>query len=476
MRGAGRRLEHVGSRVVKTGVGAVVRRRAADRIDLPLSHWDLAIGANERLWSGPLDLEVLARREGTPLHVARGDLLDRNVDAALRRRAAGPRCDAFYSYKTNPVPGVLARMHARGVGAEVISAYELWLALRLGVPPQRIVYNGPAKTSDSIRLAIRRGVLLINANSASEAELIAGLAAAEEHVVNLGVRVALPGMWSGQFGIAADSPLVTSAVQRAAAHPFVALRGLHFHRGLTIRDRQTLTAYVSGVLSFCDDLHRRTGWHPEILDLGGSLACPTVSSIPPRQYRFNRALGTDLLPPDPAVAVGLADASTIAATMVADHFAAAGRPSPRVVLEPGRALSANTQLLLTTVVDVKEDGQLAHAVLDAGIGVAEPVPNEYHQLFSVSAPAAAATTGYRLVGPICTPMDVLYNHWRLPRLEVGHVLAIMDSGAYFIPQSTAFSFPRAPVVLQDGAAVVPCRRRETFDDMVRCDDLPTDHP
>ena len=60
--------------------------------------------------------------------------------------------------------------------------------------------------------------------------------------------------------------------------------------------------------------------------------------------------------------------------------------------------------------DVKDDGALAHAVLDAGVNVAEPVTNEYHQLLSVTDPTAAATIPYRLVGPICTPADVLYQH------------------------------------------------------------------
>ena len=79
----------------------------------------------------------------------------------------------FSSYKTNPVPGVLARLHGHGVGAEVISPYELWLAMRLGVPGERIIYNGPAKSPASIRAAIRHGALLVNANSVSEARLIA---------------------------------------------------------------------------------------------------------------------------------------------------------------------------------------------------------------------------------------------------------------------------------------------------------------
>jgi diaminopimelate decarboxylase len=134
-------------------------------------------------------------------------------------------------------------------------------------------------------------------------------------------------------------------------------------------------------------------------------------------------------------------------------------------------LTSDTQLLLTSVLDVKVDGALAHAVLDAGINVAEPVRNEFHQLFSASAPSAPPTTPYRLVGPICTPADVLYNNWRLPMLEPGHVLAIMDTGAYFVPFSTAFSFPRPAIVMQDGAKVVTCRRHESFDDLLALDEI-----
>jgi diaminopimelate decarboxylase len=205
--------------------------------------------------------------------------------------------------------------------------------------------------------------------------------------------------------------------------------------------------------------------------MGGSLACPTVAAIPRRQFRLNRAIGTDLLPPDPRDTLGLHEASHMAARVVTDHFGSRNLSIPRVVLEPGRALTGDAQLLLTTVVDVKDDGELRYAVLDAGINVAEPVSSEYHQLFSVSAPTAPSTTPYRVVGPICTPADVLYNNWRLPPLEPGHVLAIMDSGAYFVPFSTTFSFPRPAIVMQDGEDVVPCRRRESFDDMTAFDEV-----
>lgn len=465
-----RLTQHHLKQFAKSRLGGIVARSQPVRTDLPHSVWGLEIGPGGTLWSGDVDLADLAASHGTPLHLVQGAALDRNASLLTDGTGTDGRPDVFYSYKTNPVAGVLQHLHTRGIGAEVISAYELWLAFRLGVEPERIIYNGPAKSTDSLRTAIRRGVLLINANSLSEARLISHLAEQEQRRVVLGLRVALPGMWGGQFGINSESPALREEVGRCLADPSVELRGLHFHRGLTIRDHTTLTSYVASILDFCDRLRADTGWSPTFLDVGGSLACPTVAGIPPRQYRLNRALGTDLIPPDPTNAVGLDEAANIVGSMIAGHFRQAGLPPVRVIIEPGRALTANTQLFLTTVVDVKTDRDLPYAVLDAGINLAEPVTTEYHQLFSVSKPDHPASTSYRLAGPICTPADVLYNNWRLPPLEPGHVLAIMDAGAYFVPFATAFSFPRAKILMQDGSAGVrTIRRAEDFADLARFD-------
>jgi diaminopimelate decarboxylase len=408
---------------------------------------------------------------GSPLHVVHGTRLDAYARAAIAYSDDPDRhgCDVFCSYKTNPVPDILVRLHRAGLGAEVISAYELWLALRLGVPPHRIIYNGPAKSIASLRVAIDQGIHLINANSVSEADTIIRVAGEVGRTVRLGLRVSLPGMWGGQFGIASDSGLIDDVVRRALRDPRVELVAIHVHRGNTIRSREDLEVHVRQTLMFIGGLRDRTGWFPRIVDVGGSLACATVSEIPTVEYRLNRFLGSDLMPPDPAVTIELAEASEVVATLVAGHADEIGQPVPQIVLEPGRALTSNTQVLLTSVVDVKHDTALRHAVLDAGINVADPAAHEYHQLFSATDPFGADDTAYRLAGPICTPADVLYNNWRLPELRPGHVLAIMDAGAYFVPFSTEFSFPRPAIVVvdDDGARVI--RRRERFEDLVRFD-------
>jgi diaminopimelate decarboxylase len=416
-----------------------------------------------------VDLHELATSHGTPLHVIDGRRIDAAADAAMAPFRRGTGADIFYSYKTNPVPGLLARLHHRGIGAEVISDFELWLAFEQGVPPQRIIFNGPAKSDESLRAAIAQRIWLINANSSSEIERIAALAEEERTVVRIGLRVALPGMWGGQFGIASDSSQVEDATRRALSHPYLDLVALHFHRGGTMRTAADWRAHVAAVAGYCDEFARRTGWTPAVVDLGGSLACPTAAIIPERQFRLNRAFGSDLLPPDPDQAISLATASEEATAMLHRHFHTSGRALPRVVMEPGRALTGDTQILLASVVDLKDDAEPVHAILDAGMNIADPLPHEYHQLFSVSAPSAPGRTNYRLVGPICTPADVLYYNWRLPALDVGDVLAIMDAGAYFVPFSTTFSFPRPPILMVDDVRVDSCRRRETFSDLVSMD-------
>src|SRR6185369_12390170 len=108
--------------------------------------WDLSVDGAGYLWWEGCRLEELAAEYGTPLHVVNRARLEANWhhfhDAFAARY---PRVKVAYSYKTNPLPGVLQALHGFGADAEVISHFELWMALELGVPPQRIVFNGPAK-------------------------------------------------------------------------------------------------------------------------------------------------------------------------------------------------------------------------------------------------------------------------------------------------------------------------------------------
>jgi diaminopimelate decarboxylase len=448
---------------LKRSLRPIVARSAAEAVALAPELWELERTPSGGLALGPHELAQLAATYGTPLHVCNGARLRANVE-----QLAG--VELFYSYKTHPVPAILRRLHALGVGAEVISELELDLALRLGVPPERIIYNGPAKSDRSLRTAIERDILLLNLNHREELPRIAALAREAGRQVKLGIRVNSSAGWSWQFGTPMAGGEAVALFGEALATPEVSVEGLHSHRGVLIHDAAALEGFVDEVLAFADELHARFGWSPKILDLGGSLAIPTVKSLSSRDRRLSQTFGVEIGGPDVDRQLTLrAYAATIRARVTA-HYARVGRALPRLVVELGRAVTGNAQLLLARVVTLRAGGDApTMAILDAGINIAGILRGERHQVFRASAASSRELHSYRLVGPICQPGDVIVNAVRLPELAPGDVLAIMDSGAYFEPDSTVFSFARPGTLLVDGDELTVARRAETLDDVTARD-------
>lgn len=454
---------------ITTGLRPVAHRYGPQRAPLPPAHWGLDHDARGLCLDG-LSLHALLQKWGSPLHVVHAERLARNVASLQRASDAGRRCEVYYSYKTNPVPGVLRFLHARGVGAEVISPYELWLALELGVAPSQIVYNGPAKSDASLRTAVERDILLINVNHREETARVAAIAAALGRRPAVGVRVVASGGWSGQFGSPIDTGEAFATFAEAVAAPSLAVKALHAHYGAPIRTAEELTRYVQSVLAFADELHARLGLELEIVDFGGSLAVPSVAALSERERRLNWLFQRPLTPPDVTATLTHEAYARLLLELVERHYQARGRAVPRVFVEPGRALTGDTQTLVASVVTIKEarDGH-SYAVLDAGINLAEAARHEYHQLFPANRLGEAPARVYTLTGPICSPGDVLYNSWRLPELRAGDSVAIMDAGAYFVPFATSFSFPQPAIVMVEGGRDTLLRRAETFDDLVALD-------
>lgn len=460
---------------LKRALRPLVHSYVERREDLPLSNWRLLRDAEGHLSLDGVRLTDLMSRWGSPLHVVDAQRLDENVAAfTAKPDGASKGGEVYYSYKTNPVLGVLERLHAQNVGAEVISAYELWLALKLGVAPERIVYNGPAKSEASLRQALEVGIGLLNFNAREEIAPFSRMAKELRKKPRVGVRVVVPGGWGGQFGETVDNGDAFHAFEEALLSTDLDVVALHAHLGGEISTLEQLTSFVDRVLAFADQLHAGLGLNPEILDFGGSLACPTTSPLVRGQFRMNRAFGTDLRPRPPGEVLSISDYVDAVVKRVEAHYRRIERQCPRIFFEPGRAMTANTQFLLTKVMVLKGTGEVTHAILDAGVNLAQSCQNEYHQLFSCSPPRSDVRKLYRLAGPICTPLDILYYGWEFPELASGDVLAIMDSGAYFVPFATSFSFPQPAIVLMENGKERLLRRAETFEDQIALDERSRD--
>jgi diaminopimelate decarboxylase len=465
-------LDRAARRATKRVVARVAKGMAPERRDLPLSTWRLTRDAYGVLSLGAVNLRELLTRRGSPLHVVDADTLALNATRFTARPQEAKRaCEVYCSYKTSPIPGLLRFLHARGIGAEVVSPYELWLALRLGVEPEAIVYNGPAKSDESLASAVNAGIGLININSRGEIARLAHLARKLGRKPTVGIRVVVPGGAGGQLGERIDTGAAMQAFAEALRWPDLRVVALHSHFNGEISSSGQLDAFLSGLLSFADELRERLGLAVEILDVGGNLSCPTVSPWRPRARRLAVTFGCEpqLRAPDSVLSID--DYVARVTGRVESHYAERNRPAPRIFLEPGRAMTSNAQMFLCSVVDVRdpEEGNMRWAVLDAGIHLAEPLTSEVHQLFPIVPRSGSPSRLYRLTGPSCMLSDQLYPAWTLPELARGDGLAIMDSGAYFVAFSAPFSFPRPAVVMVDGAREQLLRRAETFDDLVALD-------
>jgi diaminopimelate decarboxylase len=237
-------------------------------------------------WDGCL-LEELAREYGTPLHV----VSRRQLETTFQRFHAAfaalyPRVTVAYSYKTNPLPGVLRALHEVGSDAEVISHYELWLALQLGVPPERIIFNGPAKSAAAIELAVERGIKLINVDGGAEIAMIEACAARHGRRQRVGVRVVASVGWSGQFGFTIADGGALAVFRQILACPHLEACALHLHLGTDVRNAQLYFDASSEAFRLAEQLHATLGIAISHFDLGGGFGVPTVRPLSSMELRY----------------------------------------------------------------------------------------------------------------------------------------------------------------------------------------------
>lgn len=444
-------------------IGSHVRRWTAPGVPPDPAVWGLSLGQTG-LAIGTHPLREVAAAHGTPVHVVHLELVRERYLALRGPEGTSEQLDVSFSYKTNAVPGVLRELHELGAGAEVISEQELWLALKLGVPGERIIYNGPAKSRSSLMTAVMQGAL-ININHVEEIHRIEHAAQAIGRPARVGVRITTELMWSGQFGCSLSDGMASAAITTARTSNHLRLEALHFHQGALMRTRQDLAIALYSVCSALRSIRNETGFSPSTLDLGGSLAAHHVAPISPAKRKLARVADVPIRPLAPSDPLPLQAYREMLIETLRNHYAGEGLPLPRLIIEPGRALTSSAQILLTSVLDVKKTSGRCYGILDAGVNLAPELGDQFHWVLPVSG-CREETHQYRLVGPICSPHDIIADCWLGPHLQQGDLLAIMNTGAYFLAFSSSMAFPQPAIVAVDNDQIRIVRRAETFEDMV----------
>jgi len=406
-----------------------------------------ATASTRDTWDG-VDLHRLAERLGTPLYVYSASAIRARV-ASLQQALRGTDHLICFAVKANTNRGVLALMHAEGVGADIVSAGELWRALQAGIPPERIVFSGVGKTEAEIAEALRIGILRFNVESHDELLLL-------QHVAqNLGVtaRAAVrinpdvdalthakisTGKAENKFGVSIDEARRWFAQRESLSH--VQLDGLHVHIGSQILSLEPFRQALQRVAAFWRELQTQ-GHRLASIDVGGGLGVC---------YRE----GHDR-PIDAAAYIALVREAL-------DGF------DGRLLFEPGRYLVGEAGALLTRVIRLKRGDERTFLVLDAAMNdLARPsLYDAWHDIVPVAGEARPMST-YDIVGPVCETGDTFAQGRALPECVPGDLLMIRSVGAYGASMASTYnSRPLAAEVLADAGRYAVVRQRQSFEDMV----------
>ncbi|MCK5655734.1 MAG: hypothetical protein KAI03_05550 [Candidatus Aureabacteria bacterium] len=446
-------------------------RRKTTNLDYSL--WGLEVNKRGHLVIGGCNCVGLAEKYGTPIHVVDRDLLKKNYNEFYESfKSNDINFGIYYSYKTNPIPAILKVLHESGAGAEVISPYELWLAFKLGVSPDLIIYNGPNKSDESLKVAIENRIKLININSFNEIEKIKKIAEGLGIRPKVGVRICISTGWGSQFGFKIKSGEAFNAFEKLSKMGCMEIEAIHTHLGTDIKRTSMYEKAIGEIFEFVNEIKDKLGVYIKYLDLGGGFGVSTVKGFSKIESKLYHSFNKPYLPPNIEDTPSMRVFAKKIASTVCKKCKKYKLKSPVLLFEPGRVITSNVQMLLAKVCDLKEENsELKIAIADAGINIASPVSWEYHEIFVANKMNSNCNEFYKIAGPICTPIDILYRSKKLPLLEVGDIIAIMDSGAYYIPFSNNFSFTRPAVVMVSEGKHWVVREKESFKDMIHLDEF-----
>lgn len=363
-----------------------------------------------------------------------------------------PNVQFSWSYKTNYLGAICSVLHQEGEIAEVVSGFEYQKARSLGISGDNIIFNGPYKSDEELKVAFEEGAMvhIDNFNELHRAEKVAESIGKKYSVgIRLNMDTGSYPRWS-KFGFNLESPQAKEAAARIGRSEWLELTGIHSHIGTFMLDSNAYAVQIKKMVNFMLHIEMETGCTIEYLDIGGGF---------PSKSRLKGIY----LPPEVAVPEIDAYAESVCDTLT--EVLPAGR-YPKLYLETGRHVVDESGSLLTSVIAQKQlpDGNSGY-FLDAGVNMLY-TGTWYNYNITPAVDLGGVPEACTLYGPLCMNIDVVAESAYLPPMPVGTPLVMAPVGAYNVTQWMQFiTFrPAVVMVMEDGTTEL-IRRKEVLEDV-----------
>lgn len=425
------------------------------------------IQVNEKghLTIGGCDTVELAGRFGTPVYVYDEMEIRRNCREfvqSIEDNYAGKGM-VLYASKAFCCKEMCRICMQEGMGLDVVSGGELFTALSVNFPAEKIYFHGNNKTAGELQQAVENNVGKIVVDNIFELEMLEKIAGEAGKTVEILFRIkpgidahthsfVKTGQIDSKFGFALETGEAMAAVKKSLEIEHVRLVGIHCHIGSQIFDIDPFELAARVMLDFMAQIKNDLGLTLDILNLGGGFGIKYLQTDRPRPF---------------------SDYMKKVAVVVKEYSAELGLEMPTIVIEPGRSIIGAAGLTLYTVGAVKKIPDVrTYISVDGGMGD-NPRYILYQSQYEVvcankaNEPRECTAT---IAGKYCESGDLIQEWTSVQKVEPGDMLAVLATGAYNYSMASNYNrICRPPVVMvKDGEARVVIER-ETYADLTRKD-------
>ena len=408
---------------------------------------------NGQLFIDGVSAQTLAEKFDTPLYVISERRIRSNYQRLQKALTSNyEKTRIYFAMKANSNLAVLKTLEKEGANVDAVSPGEVFMALTSGFTPERILFTGTSVRNDELKFLADSNVT-VNVDSQSQLDRLLKIAVPKvlsvrvnpeigaghhEHCITAGKQ--------SKFGIwEQDAPAVYAAAKKAGVEKF----GIHMHIGSGILDVKPFLAALDKLLAIAKRVHDQVGVNFEFIDVGGGIGVP----YKPEDKQLDLQVYSDKV-----------------LSLFKSKTKQYGLGEPTFCVEPGRYLVADASILLTTVNTVKVTPFKKFIGVDAGFNtlVRPAMYGSHHPILVANKLVATEEEKYDVAGPICESGDLLAKDRRLPKVEEGDLLAVLNAGAYGFSMSSQYNArPRAAEVLVREGKFKLVREREQLDDLMR---------